>query len=401
MGYHVLPSIRDYWSSEPDLCVPFISNVMPLRRFEELRSLLHFNNNELMIARDDPSHDRAFKVQAVLNHFQSSFLAAMSSTRQQSIDEHMIKYKGHNILRQYVKGKPVQWGFKMWCRCDSKSGLLFDFDLYTGKKHNHTEHGLGEGVVLHLTEKIKGSDSQVYIDNFFNSPNLQQMLLKRKVYSAGTVRVNRKNMPKEGVPVDKEMERGDVACFRSGEINFVKWKDNKGVLMLSNFLSSQPFHEVKRKKKGSSNKEAARCPAVVKMYNDYMGGVGIMDQKKVTYQFDHRSKIKYYLGVVFDLIDIAVNNAFVVYSKLQEKSPSTDKLDARTYRRVIATTLVGKYTNRKRSIPSSAIMTAKKKKYSRISSDPVKHTMQKVEKRQRCKLCTSRKDQKRTNNMCV
>ena len=81
-------------------------------------------------------------------------------------------------------------------------------------------------------------------------------------------------MPKEGVPVDKEMERGDVACFRSGEINFVKWKDNKGVLMLSNFLSSQPFHEVKRKKKGSSNKEAVRCPAVVKMYNDYMGGGG-------------------------------------------------------------------------------------------------------------------------------
>ena len=137
------------------------------------------------------------------------------------------------------------------------------------------------------------------------------------------------------------------------------------------------------------------------MYNDYMGGVDIMDQKKVTYQFDHRSKIKYYLRVVFDLIDIAVNNAFVVYSKLQEESPSTDKLDAKTYRRVIATTLVGKYTNRKRSIPSSAIMTAKTKKYSRISNGPVKHTMKKVEKRQRCELCTSRKDQKRTNNMCV
>ena len=106
-----------------------------------------------MIARDDPSHDKAFKVRPVLNYFQSSFLAAMSSKRQQSIDEHMIKYKGHNILRQYVKGKPIQCGFKMWCRCDSKSGYLFDFDLYTGKKHNHTEHGLGEGVVLHLTEK--------------------------------------------------------------------------------------------------------------------------------------------------------------------------------------------------------------------------------------------------------
>ena len=46
MGYHVLPSMRDYWSSDLDLSVPFIANVMPRKRFKEIRSLLHFNNNE-------------------------------------------------------------------------------------------------------------------------------------------------------------------------------------------------------------------------------------------------------------------------------------------------------------------------------------------------------------------
>jgi hypothetical protein len=33
MGYHVLPSLRDYWSSDPDLQVPYIANVMPRKRF--------------------------------------------------------------------------------------------------------------------------------------------------------------------------------------------------------------------------------------------------------------------------------------------------------------------------------------------------------------------------------
>ena len=32
----------------------------------------------------------------------------MSATKQQSIDEHMIKFKGNSILKQYAKGKPVQ-----------------------------------------------------------------------------------------------------------------------------------------------------------------------------------------------------------------------------------------------------------------------------------------------------
>lgn len=42
MGYHVLPSLRDYWSTEPDMAVPFISNIMPRTRFEEIRRNLHF-----------------------------------------------------------------------------------------------------------------------------------------------------------------------------------------------------------------------------------------------------------------------------------------------------------------------------------------------------------------------
>ena len=45
MGYHQLPSLRDYWSTDPDLAVPFIANIMPRKRFEELRAYVHFNNN--------------------------------------------------------------------------------------------------------------------------------------------------------------------------------------------------------------------------------------------------------------------------------------------------------------------------------------------------------------------
>ena len=57
----------------------------------------------------------------------------MTPSQFQSKDEHMIKIKELNIIRQCVKGKPIKWGFKMWYRCDSKIGYLFECDLYTGK----------------------------------------------------------------------------------------------------------------------------------------------------------------------------------------------------------------------------------------------------------------------------
>ena len=51
--------------------------------------------------------------------------------------------------KQYVNGKPIQCGFKMWCRCDSKSRYLFEFDLYTGKKQGGEECGLGQSANPH------------------------------------------------------------------------------------------------------------------------------------------------------------------------------------------------------------------------------------------------------------
>ena len=399
MGYHVLPSLRDYWSTDPDLGVPYIANVMCLKRFEEIRRYLHFNDNAQMTDRSDPNHDRAFKLRPVLKHFNECFLAAMQPTKCEAIDEHMIRFKGHNIMRQYVKGKPIQWGFKMWCRCDSKSGFLFEFDLYTGKKLGCVEHGLGEGVVLSLTEKLEGLECQIYFDNYFNSPSLQAILYGKKIFSAGTVRINRKNVPKkELIPTDKEMGRGDAVSFESNHVFFTKWLDNKAVHMVSNFLAVEPVHEVKRRIQGSSEKKNISCPVVIQKYNEHMGGVDIMDQKKVTYQFNHRSKIKYYLRVVFDLIDIAVNNSGIIFNKLCEGYPEAEKLDLKSYRRVVARCLIGSFCNRKRKAPTSSVhRTPNAAKYMKPTS-ATKHTMQKGLKRNRCKVCYSNKKDTKTNN---
>ncbi|XP_039958877.1 piggyBac transposable element-derived protein 3-like [Bactrocera tryoni] len=156
MGYHILPSLRDYWSTEPDMAVQFISNVMPRAPFEDIRRNLHFCNNEAVRDTTSSNYDRAYKVRPIIEHFNVSFQNALNNTVKQSIDEHMIKFKGHNVMKQYIKNKPVKWGFKLWCRCDAATGYLFEFDLYTGKRTSGIEYGLGESIVLQLTKKVEG-----------------------------------------------------------------------------------------------------------------------------------------------------------------------------------------------------------------------------------------------------
>ena len=99
--------------------------------------------------------------------------------------------------------------------------------MYLGKKLE-TEHDLGESVVLSLSESLTDTFRILYFDNFFNSPILIAKLFDLGVYGTGTVRQNRKMMPK--LPEDKSMKRGNIYYQYSEKVICVKWKDNRGVV---------------------------------------------------------------------------------------------------------------------------------------------------------------------------
>ena len=48
----------------------------------------------------------------VINHLNKTFQDAMSDAERQSIDENMTIFKGRMSYKQFMKNKPVQFGFK-------------------------------------------------------------------------------------------------------------------------------------------------------------------------------------------------------------------------------------------------------------------------------------------------
>ena len=71
MGIHKLPNCRMYWGRKT--CVPFIADTMSRNRFEEVLSILHFNDNEQLQKHDAPNYDRLHKLRPLLNHFRTAF----------------------------------------------------------------------------------------------------------------------------------------------------------------------------------------------------------------------------------------------------------------------------------------------------------------------------------------
>ena len=111
-----------------------------------------------------------------------------------------------------------------------------------------------------------------------------------------------------------------------------------------------------------------------------------------------RSKSKYYLRILHDFIDIATNNSCVVYCKLGESVPS---MDAKTYRRAVAQSLIGTFNSRKRAVLASSVMTQQKSlRIYQSSMEMYGHTMMKSEERKRRKLCSSEKNKAGQTSAC-
>ena len=195
MGINKLPTTKSYWSVDEGLGNSLIQKAMKRARFLEILQNIHFaDNHKELPPEESEEYDRAWKLSPLFYHQGKCFQDMLQPEAHQSTDEHMCKFKGKRIMRQYMKNKPIKWGFKFWFRCGAKSGCLYEFDMYLRKKGN-TEFGLGESVVLSLCQKLKDTHCFVFFDNFFTSPVLLIKLLEMGIYAIGTVRTNRKNMP--------------------------------------------------------------------------------------------------------------------------------------------------------------------------------------------------------------
>ncbi|GFT70827.1 hypothetical protein NPIL_227581, partial [Nephila pilipes] len=51
--------------------------------------------------------------------------------QQLPVDESMVPYFGHHGYKQFIKGKTVKFGYRVWC-LSTKLGYLMPFELYRG-----------------------------------------------------------------------------------------------------------------------------------------------------------------------------------------------------------------------------------------------------------------------------
>ena len=177
-----------YWSSEGTR-IPGIVDMMSISRFEKIWQYFHCNNNSVYLSKSDQNYDKLFKVRPVID----SVLDKSKSVPQeevQLIDEQIIPTKSCCGIKQYMPKQPNKWSIKVWVHCGI-SGIVYDFEIYTGKVPNTQVEIPGimmvGNVVHHLTKNFHFIRISNF-DNFFSSVTLMKFLKEKGILAVATLR---------------------------------------------------------------------------------------------------------------------------------------------------------------------------------------------------------------------
>ena len=275
-GYTKVPRRRMYWELSTDTHNDAIASAMSRNRFLECLRYLHFADNEQLDA-----NDRYAKVRMLFTDLNQKWLLYFPQNSCLSINESMVPYFGRHGLKQHIHGKPIRFGYKVWCMC-TPEGYLIQAEPYQGANTGDNIEGLGMGgsVVADLISELPHSNFSLFFDNLFTSLPLMDYLSEVAFGGTGTIRLNRtEKAPLQEPASMKKKSRGsfEQKTDKDAGITLVRWNDNSIVTMASNCLGVAPLKTARRWSQAEKKTIEVQQPHLIHLYNKKMGGVDQMD----------------------------------------------------------------------------------------------------------------------------
>uniref|UniRef100_A0AAY5K7E5 PiggyBac transposable element-derived protein domain-containing protein n=1 Tax=Esox lucius TaxID=8010 RepID=A0AAY5K7E5_ESOLU len=359
-----MPSYRMYWQTATRYGP--IATVMGRKRFDNLRTYIHMDNTNVK-QKGEPGYDPLFKVRPVLEKVRANCLK-VEPEENHSIDEQMIPFKGKIGMKQYIKNKPHKWGIKVFTRA-GVTGLVYDFEVYTGKGTVTNERGLGVAgeVVLRLVSEVpKGLNYKCFFDNWFTSPELIVELKKMGILTVATI--NRNRLRGCTLKSDKELSKAgrgayEVKYEKTSGMSIVKWYDNK-LLLASSFIGPEPVERCRRWSKEKKEYVEVDRPHIVKVYNHNMGGVDLADMFAALYRIDIRPR-RWYLRILYYLIDLALVNGWLLYRRHLTQKQEKKYMPLLDFRVQVADALI--------KVGKQADLNSRKRGRPSLEDDPTSH----------------------------
>ena len=211
MGEVKIITIRHYFCCKGLYVVPAFSKIMSGRKYQMIVKHLHMDSDE----NDDPLS----KVRPIIDLLIGNIRSCYYPDQNLSLDELMMAWRERLRFRQYIKGKKHKFGIKFYALYET-TGFVLNFVIYEGKS-TVTEDDEGDGhcqkIVMKLMQPYLDKGHGLYMDNFYNSVDLSELLHNRKTHIIGTLIPIGKTIQR-ALPKKKLKKCGEACWMRRGPV---------------------------------------------------------------------------------------------------------------------------------------------------------------------------------------
>ena len=214
----------------------------------------------------------------------------------------MCEYYGRHGCKRFFRGKPIRFGFKIWCGTTTYA-IWFGLIHIKEKKPYHQWRKVVSAfeeilfLPLRVFSRVKNKRIFICFDNFFTSVKLMSALKRNSIKATATICKCRtekcplvasndmKKLPRGSLDYKTDPENGVIVC---------KWNDNSVVSLCSNAVGLQPISSASRFSSVARKRVRIQQPFLVKVYKELVGRVKRMDQNVTIYQVAIRGKKWYW-----------------------------------------------------------------------------------------------------------
>lgn len=306
---------------------------MSLDRFEQITRFLRFDDH---LARPRLlASDKLASFRYVWTVFLNNLIRHYFPSSELCIDEQLLNTRNRCPIRQYIPSKPGKYGIKINWIVDAETSYPLFGEVYVGQQPNDERStGLAHQLVLRLAEKWLDSNRNITMDNYFTSyPLACELWERRSTTIVGTLRSNKREIPKEFAGVTEAVKRGkfkSVFCF-SKHVQLTGYTTNK----MKNVLLLSTAHATEERDMSTH----AEKPRVILDYNRFKGGVDSFDQMVRGYT-SKRKSCRWPVALFYNCLDVGALAAFRLFemSNNQWHPRTADK--RKTFLKELASDLV-------------------------------------------------------------
>ncbi|UYV64847.1 hypothetical protein LAZ67_3002151 [Cordylochernes scorpioides] len=293
--------------------VEIVRAIMSQDRFLFLLRCLRFD--DITTRKERKKLDKLAPIREFVEAFVYNCKKLYTPGEYNTIDEKLIPFRGRCGFRQYMPNKPAKYGLKIYTISDARTFYTFNFEIYCGKQPDgpYKKSNSPDDIVKRLITPISGTSRNITTDNWYTSYKLSQDLLtEHKLTLVGTLKKNKKEIPKIFLPNRNRPKYNSIFGFTQNTtlVSYVP-KKSKAVLLLSTMHSTPPIDE----ESGFKLK-----PEIVTFYNLTKGGVDMVNQMCGTYSVGRRTN-RWPLCLFFDLLNVAGINSEIIFKSLNINSP--------------------------------------------------------------------------------